>query len=103
MPFETRKAIFDKLLDVADVASLSKEERMRYDATLKQYRDYYNTVTYAKEEGFQKGMEKGLAKGKIEGKMEALRVTARNLKAAGIPLSVIQECTGLSVEEIEKS
>ncbi len=94
MPFETRKAIFDKLLDVADVASLSKEERMRYDATLKQYRDYYNTVTYAKEEGFQKGMEKG--------KKDALLTTARNLKAAGIPLPVIQECTGLSIEEIER-
>ncbi len=31
MPFKARKAVFEKLEEVADVASLSKEERRRYE------------------------------------------------------------------------
>ena len=33
-PFKARKAIFDKLLEVADVANLSKDERVLYDEAL---------------------------------------------------------------------
>ena len=39
MPFKAKKAVFDKLLEVADVANLSKEERIQYDEALKRYRD----------------------------------------------------------------
>ena len=35
MPFKARKAVFDKLLEVADVANLSKDERILYDEALK--------------------------------------------------------------------
>ena len=38
MPFKAKKAVFDKLLEVADVANLSKEERIQYDEALKRYR-----------------------------------------------------------------
>ena len=34
MPFKAQKAVFDKLLAVADVANLSKEERIQYDEAL---------------------------------------------------------------------
>ena len=37
MPFKAKKAVFDKLLEVADVANLSKEERIQYDEALKRY------------------------------------------------------------------
>ncbi|WP_308587809.1 hypothetical protein [uncultured Parabacteroides sp.] len=40
MPFKAQKAVFDKLLEVADVANLSKDERVLYDEALKRYRDY---------------------------------------------------------------
>ena len=86
MPFKARKAVFDKLLEVADVANLSKEERIQYDEALKRYRDYKNTIDYAEEKGILKGKES----------------TARNMKAEGIAPLIIQKCTGLSLEDIEK-
>mgnify|MGYP000384135534 FL=1 len=86
MPFKAKKAVFDKLLEVADVANLSKEERIQYDEALKRYRDYKNTIDYAEEKGILKGKES----------------TARNMKAEGIAPLIIQKCTGLSLEDIEK-
>ena len=56
MPFKARKAVFDKLLEVADVANLSKDERILYDEALKRYRDYKNTIDYAEEKGVEKGI-----------------------------------------------
>ena len=86
MPFKAKKAVFDKLLEVADVANLSKEERIQYDEALKRYRDYKNTIDYAEEKGILKGKES----------------TARNMKADGLSHSIIQKYTGLSLEDIEK-
>ena len=105
MPFKARKAVFDKLLEVADVASLSKDERILYDEALKRYRDYKNTIDYAEEKGIEKGLERGIeigkAKGKAEGKAEEQRLIAANLKKQGINPETIAQCTGLSVEEID--
>lgn len=36
--FKARKAVFDKLLEMADVANLSKDERVLYDEALKRSR-----------------------------------------------------------------
>ena len=110
MPFKARKAVFDKLLEVADVANLSKDERILYDEALKRYRDYKNTVDYAEEKGIEKGIEigkakgriEGIAKGKAEGKAEEQRLIATNLKKQGINPETIAQCTGLSVEEIDR-
>ena len=90
MPERLRKSVFERLLEVADVASLTKEERVLYDEALKRYRDYKNTVEYAEEKGIKKGIE--------QGKQD----TARNLKRKGIPLEIIAECTGLPLEDIER-
>ena len=118
MPFKARKAVFDKLLEVADVANLSKDERVLYDEALKRYRDYKNTIDYAEEKGIEKGMEKGikigeakgLAKGKAEGRAEGLakgkaqeqRQIAAKFKKQGVDIETIAQCTGLSVEEISQ-
>ena len=90
MPERLRKSVFERLLEVADVASLTKEERVLYDEALKRYRDYKNTVEYAEEKGIKKGRQ------------EEKRNTALNMKAEGIPSDIIQRCTGLSLEEIER-
>ena len=94
MPFKARKAVFDKLLEVADVANLSKDERVLYDEALKRYRDYKNTIDYAEE--------RGLAKGLIKGKAEEQRQIALNLKKQGVNIETIAQCTGLSIEEIKE-
>lgn len=77
------------MLEVADVANLSKGERILYDEALKRYRDYKNTIDYAEE--------KGLA----EGKAEALRSTAKSMKEKNLPIAMKAELTGLTENEIQ--
>ena len=55
MPFKARKAVFDKLLEVADVANLSKDERILYDEALKRYRDYKIRLTMRKRKVWKRG------------------------------------------------
>jgi len=114
IPFKTRKAAFEKLEKIADIASLSKEEREKYDESIKVYRDHLATIAYAQQEGRAKGIAEGRAEGRVEGRVEGeaegrakgiiegKTETARNMKAEGLSLPVITKITGLSAEEIEK-
>ena len=94
MPFKAKSSLFKKLEEIVDIASLSKEERMKYDESIKRYRDTMAVMEGNMEEGIAKGMAKGRAEGKAE--------VARNLKSIGIPIDQITMATGLSKEEIEK-
>ena len=47
LPLKARKAVFEKLEDIADVASMSPEDRERYDNSVKVYRDYLVTMDAA--------------------------------------------------------
>ena len=93
MPFKAQKAVFDKLLEVADVANLSKDERVLYDEALKRYRDYKNTIDYAEERGVEKGRK--------EGRKEGIYSVAKAMKEKGLPLLTIAEVTGLIEAEIK--
>lgn len=85
MPFKAQKAVFDKLLDVADLNRLDPHERAQYDATLKAYRDWVNCVDFAVTNAEKK----------------AKQDVALNMKQRNIDTPTIIECTGLSAEEIE--
>lgn len=86
LPLKARKAVFEKLEDIADVASMSPEDRERYDNSVKVYRDYLVTMDAAE----QKGMK------------EAQLQIARNMKAKGIDNQSIAECTDLPLSMIEE-
>lgn len=88
LPLKACKTL-EKLEEITDIASLSKEERMKYDESIKVYRDNLVTRAYDIEEG----MEKGIKQAKSE--------IARNLKAKGLPVDLITKYTGLTVEKIE--
>ena len=55
-----------------------------------------------REEGLKEGKEEGLKEGKEVGAKEKTMEIARNLKAAGVNIAVIQTTTGLGEEEIER-
>ena len=105
-PFKEKNEAFKRLLNVANLAALTPHERAVYDENLKIYRDWRNTLEYAAEEaeekGMKRGLEKGLEKGKAEGLAEGQRLIASNMKKQGIDIGIIAQCTGLSVEEIDK-
>ena len=92
MPFKLRKAVFQRLEDIVDIASLSKEDRIKYDESIKTYRDNLVTEAYA--------LQKGRTEGRAEGFLEANRRNARAMKAKGLPMELIAEITGLSAQEI---
>ena len=106
MPFKARKAIFERLERIGSMANLTPKQRAQYEAEWKMYNDYYNTLDFAVEKGMKKGMEEGMEKGLQEGLQKGLQKgkesTARNMKAEGITPLIIQKCTGLSLEEIER-
>ena len=65
--------------------------------------DEFNVWWYAcMEYRYEEGVEKGKLEGKQEGKLEGLYQTATNLKKSGIDLQTIVNCTGLTLEEVEK-
>lgn len=88
MPWLAQDAVFKRLSEIAEVASLSKEEREQYDESLRHYRD----TIIVMEGQYLEGEKKGRAEEKL--------TIARSLKQMGMTDSNIAKATGLSVEEI---
>ena len=89
LPFKARKAVFEKLEQIVDIAAMSKEDRMKYDESIKVYRDQLVMMEFERQQG------------KAEGKAEERLKNARGMKAAGIAPDLIAQITGLSLETIK--
>lgn len=77
MPFAAQNAVFRKLSQIAEVGALSKEERMKYDESIKQYRDHLAIQAAieedrrnARREGREQGLEQGLEQGREQGRKQ---------------------------------
>ena len=111
--FAKERELFARLERVASYAALGEEERRRYDADLKAYRDMKGQLEYAlstgwqqglekgREEGMEKGMEKGMKKGREEGKEEEREKLILSMAAAGLDLDVIATISKLSKGEVK--
>ena len=97
MPWMAQDAVFKKLSEIAEVASLDKEERKKYDESLRAYRD----TIVVMEGQFMAGERKGRAEGRAEGEKQKGIDIARKMKVKGMSLEDIAEMTGLSVRDIE--
>lgn len=84
-----------------DVASLSRQERLRYDVGLKKYRDTLSVLEGAKQDGLAEGRAKGLEEGRTEGIQSEKAETAKRLLAIGMDVNTITIATGLSAKDIE--
>ncbi len=94
--FKKNSEIFRRLAEVANVATLTPEERYNYEADVKNARDTLNQIRGAFQDGERQGIQKGIAKGYADAKRE----TAKSLLKLEIDPNVIAESTGLSIEEI---
>ncbi|WP_256009095.1 Rpn family recombination-promoting nuclease/putative transposase [Desertivirga xinjiangensis] len=90
IPRFVRKPIFKKLFEIAEVAALTKEERMAYETSLKDKWDRQNQLDFAVEKAAEEAAKK-----------ERISI-ARNFKQLNIPTADIAKATGLSTEEVEK-
>ena len=97
LPFKARKAVFEKLEQIVDIAAMSKEDRMKYYESIKVYRDQLVTMEYERQRGFTEGYAEGLAEGEAEERLK----NARGMKAAGIAPDLIAQITGLPLETVE--
>lgn len=104
MPFTARKAVFEKLEEIGNVTSLSREDQILYERSINAYRTYVSVMRNERAEGFaegrQEGLQEGHQKGILEGRQEGLTLAARRMKAMGIPAEDIQKVTGLTSEVI---
>jgi predicted transposase/invertase (TIGR01784 family) len=98
LPFGADGGVFKLLDEVTDVDSLNKEERHEYERTMKAFRDLRGALDGADQKGYDRGLENGLEKGKQEEKLQI----ARNMKAMGLSMALIQQSTNLTEEEIQK-
>ena len=72
-PERLRDRIFTKLFDVAELAQLDDEDRIKYIKAMNTERDTYNQIESARESGREEGLEEGHKKGHKEGKEEGLK------------------------------
>ena len=109
MPFKARKAVFEKLEEIADVASLNEEEHELYWKSINAYRTFLSVQEASRaegrEEGRAEGREEGRAEGRAEGREEGHKekafAIARTMKEDNMPINTIIKYTGLSPEEID--
>ena len=90
MPFLAQSAVFKRLSEIADVASLTKEERRQYDEDLKHYRD---TIAV---------MHGQFMEGETKGRAEERMANAMSLKANGVPIDIIAKSLGLTEDEVAR-
>jgi predicted transposase/invertase (TIGR01784 family) len=77
---------------------MTKSEQDMYDQDLKRKWDNDLAAASSREKGINQGKIEGRIEGKIEGKLEV----ALKMKKKGIDPELISECTGISIEEIER-
>jgi predicted transposase/invertase (TIGR01784 family) len=96
-------------MSVEELITISQDERerARMESELKYILDKQSLEVHFKrklqaglkasrEEGLAEGLEKGMEKGREDEK----RLIAKNFKAAGVPLDIIAQSTGLTLPEI---
>ena len=94
IPFEDQEAVYEEIERLRKLAHRSQEDRDRYEANRKIYRDNLATEQWALEMGEKKGIQIGREEGMLD--------AARGMKTAGIAPELIVRITGLSMEEIQK-
>ena len=101
LPFKAHKAVFERLEQIGSLASLTLEERMKYDASINTYRTLLAVEEYEIEQR-KKEREEGREEGRKEGRKEEKAEMVKNLKQLGVSTDIIAKATGLPPEEIEK-
>ena len=73
---------------------------MKYDESIKVYRDNLVTEMYAVQKGIKQGIEQGIKQGIEQGIKQGQTDIARRMKAKGYADTDIADMTGLPLETI---
>ena len=80
--------VIQKLEQISDISALSKEDRMKYDESIKVYRDKLVIMAFERQEG------------RAEGERRKQLEIARNLKQMGLATEAIAQATGLAPDVV---
>ena len=72
LPFKARKAVFEKLEEIVDIASMSKEDRLKYDESIKVYRDRMAIMAFERKQGFAEAWKRAWPKAWQKAPLKAL-------------------------------
>jgi predicted transposase/invertase (TIGR01784 family) len=84
IPKELREKAFQKVFNIAEIAQYKPQIRQQYEASLKHYRDIENSLELQHKAG----------------RIEREHEIAKNAIAEGLPDSLIEKLTGLTLEQI---
>ena len=73
LPFAARSAVFDRLSKIAEVRSLTEDEQIQYEASLRNYRDTIAVMAGQFDSGMIKGFEQGREEGIKRGREEGIK------------------------------
>ena len=93
-PKALQERIFTRLFEQAEIAKFTPKERLEYEESMKDYRDYYSTMKTAHKKGLAEGMEKGMEKEKTD--------TVYRLNSLGLSIEQIAMGSGLSIDEVSR-
>ncbi len=104
LPQEFTQGIWAKLAQESEFAEMPLDVKKEYIRIMTTERDKQAQLNYARsqglEEGLAKGLEEGLEAGRTEGIEQSKLEIARNMKAKGIDMETICQCTNLTMEQI---
>lgn len=100
IPLKFREKTFEKLFNLAEIASYGKVELSNYHDSLKAHNDLINSLSNSKEEGIEIGEKREREKNRLK-EIERSKEQAKTLKEAGVEIEIIVKTTGLTNEEIK--
>ena len=102
--FRQNSDIFKRLAEVANVATLTPEQRYHYEADVKIARDTLNQIRGAYEDGEEIGERRGLEIGRAEGRAEGELIERKKsicmMLSFGIQPKQIADKYGISELEV---
>ena len=99
-PRALQDRVFDKFFEQAEIAKYSDDERQEYESSVKDYRDYINTLDTAHQRGWAEGKAEGRAEGRAEGEQSKAQEIATKLKSMGMSTEEIAKVTGLDASDL---
>jgi predicted transposase/invertase (TIGR01784 family) len=102
IPAILNEPIFQKAFNTLAEANLTREQLEQYQKSLLTYWELKGVVDTARDEGREEGRLEGKREGRLEGKLEGKLEVARSMKQQSFNVEMIQQMTGLTMDEIEK-
>ncbi len=101
LPWVAQNSVFEHLAKIADISAMSKADRLKYDESIKKFRDTINVMEGTFEKGVAQGMAQGMKQGMAQGKEEERIDIAKTMLAKGMSVELISELTGMSADEVK--